>query len=90
MISEKVQELELENKRLAVIIADITKSDVPKLKDCEHCKHYRQHYCRNEFGTYYKVYSGFCVCGVPAGKRKGKGKPTPEDTCLCFEDKHVR
>ena len=87
MLSDKVQELELENKRLAVIIEDITKSGVPKPKNCENCKYYKQHYCRDGYGTYYKVYTGFCTCGVPAKKRKGKASPTPEETCLCFEKK---
>lgn len=32
MLSQKVQELELQNRRMAVIIEDITKSNVPKPK----------------------------------------------------------
>ncbi len=35
MLSDKVQKLELENKRLSTIIADITKLDAPKPKYCE-------------------------------------------------------
>ena len=87
MLSDKVQKLELENKRLATIIADITKSDVPKPKYCEQCKHYIQHYGRDEYGIFFMLYTGHCTCGVPAGKRKGKSSPTSEDTCLCFEEK---
>ena len=87
MLSDKVQKLELENKRLATIIADITKLDVPKPKYCEQCKHYMQHYGRDEYGIFFMLYTGHCTCGVPAGKRKGKSSPAPEDTCLCFEEK---
>lgn len=89
MLSQKVQELELENKRLVMIIEDITKSDVAKPKNCGNCKYYRQHYCRDRYGTYYGVYSGFCDCNVPVKRRRGKTKPTPEDTCLCYEEKDI-
>ncbi|MCI9080598.1 MAG: hypothetical protein HFH68_17110 [Lachnospiraceae bacterium] len=89
MLSQKVQELELENKRLKIIIEDITKSDAPKPKNCEGCEHYRQYYCRDKYGTYYKMYTGHCACGVTAGKRKGKTHPSPEDTCLCYEEKTI-
>lgn len=87
MLSQKVQELELQNRRMAVIIEDITKSNVPKPKNCENCKHYIQHYYRTEYGAYYKLYTGHCICGVPTKKRKGKKNPTPEDTCLCYEER---
>ena len=84
MISEKVQELELENKQLRTLILR-QQENIPQPKDCEHCKHYIQHYGRTGYGQYYRIYMGHCTCGVPAGKRKGKSKPIPEDTCLCFE-----
>ena len=84
MISEKVQALELENKRLRTLILSQSES-IPQPKDCEHCKHYIRHYGRDNYGTYFKLYSGHCACSVPARKRKGKKSPAPEDTCLCFE-----
>lgn len=87
MLSQKVQELELENQRLATLLSDLIKSDIPKPKDCEHCQHYIRHYIRDKHGTFHGLYEGHCACGVPAGKRKGKTCPSPEDTCLCFEEK---
>lgn len=86
MLSGEVQKLETENKKLRELLKRLNE-DVPRPKDCEHCRHYRQHYCRDEYGTFYKVYTGFCTCSVPAGKRKGKTGPAPEDTCLCFEQR---
>ena len=76
MLSESVLKLETENRKLREL-----------LKKCEHCSYYRQHYCRDEYGTFYKVYTGFCTCSVPAGKRKGKVKPTPKDVCQCFKER---
>lgn len=87
MLSDKVQKLELENKRLSTIITDISREDIPKPKDCKGCKHYIQHYARSEYGTFFRLYTGHCTCGVPINKRKEKTNPTPEDTCLCFEEK---
>ena len=86
MLSESVSKLETENKKLRELLKKFSE-DVPRPKNCEHCSHYRQHYCRDEYGTFYKVFTGFCTCSVPAGKRKGKTKPTPEDVCQCFKER---
>lgn len=85
MLSDKIRELELENRRLSKLIKDAVAADIPKLRNCETCKYFRQYYCRDKYGTYYKVYTGHCMCGVPIKERKGKKMPTPEDTCTCFE-----
>lgn len=89
MISEKVQKLELENKRLGELIVKINEN-IPKPKDCKNCRHYVQHYFKDEYGNFCMLYMGHCTCGVPIGKRKGKKHPSLEDTCLCFEEKGLR
>ena len=86
MLSESVLKLETENRKLRELLKKCNE-DIPKPRDCEHCSHYRQHYCRDEYGTFYKVYTGFCTCSVPVGKRKGKAKPTPKDVCQCFKER---
>lgn len=86
MLSEEIKKLEEENKRLKVLVGRIQEG-IPRPKNCENCKNYIQHYGRDSWGTYYKIYRGHCRCDVPVKKRKGKSVPTPEDTCLCFEER---
>lgn len=85
MLSDELKKIEDENQRLKVLVQQMLGS-VPKRKNCESCKHYIQHYGRNAWGTYFKINAGHCICEVPTKKRKGKSEPTPEDTCLCFEE----
>lgn len=86
MLANQVKELENENQRLKALLQKL-REDIPKPKDCKHCEHYIQHYARNGYNDFHIVYMGHCVCGVPAGKRKGKKNPTPDDTCMCFEER---
>ena len=55
MLSDKIRELELENRRLSKLIKDAVAADIPKPRNCETCKYFRQYYCRDKYGTYYKV-----------------------------------
>lgn len=86
MLAEQIKKLENDNARLLEILR-LRTENIPKPKECRDCKHYRQHYCKDEFGTYFKVYAGHCICKVSTKKRKGKKEPTPEDTCLCFQER---
>ena len=85
MLAEKIEKLEYENARLREILRLRTDS-IPKPRECQNCKYYIRHYGRSNEGVYFKLHIGHCACGVSIGKRKGKGNPTPEDTCTCFEE----
>lgn len=84
MLSEAIEKLEQENAKLKELLKR-TYENTPKPKQCDYCKHYIRHYGKKRDGSYYRIYTGHCICGVPTSKRKGKKEPTPEDTCLCFE-----
>ena len=86
MLSEQIAELELENKELKEKLKQVNEG-IPKLKKCEKCKYYIQHYGRDINGVYFKIYIGHCVCGVTVKQRKGKTNPVPDDTCSCFESR---
>lgn len=85
MLAEEIEKLEYENAKLRELLK-LQQEDIPKPKQCKNCKYFRQHYSRTEYGNYFKLYMGHCICGVPTGKRKGKKNPTPEDTCICFQE----
>lgn len=89
MLSEEIKKLEDENRCLKVMVGQMLE-DLPRPRNCENCKYYVQHYGRDRWGTYYKVYIGHCMCNVPIKTRKGKSKPTPEDNCLCFEERNCK
>lgn len=88
MLSQKVQELELQNRRLKTLIEKNIQAGIPKPKNCENCEHFMQYYWRDDYGTFHKIYAGRCVCGVPIKIRKGKKNPSPEDMCLCYEERN--
>ena len=87
MLAEEIAKLEGENQRLKELIKQMM-GDVPKPKNCQNCKHYVQHYRMDDWGRFHKIYIGHCNCEVPIKKRNGKKEPNPEETCLCFEEKH--
>ncbi len=86
MLSSEVSKLEAENQKLKEMLK-IMGEDIPKPKDCRHCKNYIQYYCRDMHGNFHTIYAGHCICRVPARKRNGKRNPAPEETCLCYEEK---
>ncbi len=58
MLSQKVQELELQNRRLKIFIEKSIQAGIPKLKNCENCEHFMQYYWRDDYGTFHKIYAG--------------------------------
>ena len=89
MLSEEIKKIEDENHRLKVLVGQML-DEIPRPRNCESCEYYVQHYGRDSWGTFYKIYRGHCRCGVPAKKRKGKSEPEPEDTCLCFKERKYK
>lgn len=83
MISTKVAELERENEELRELVGKMKEKlgDPDKMKNCEYCEHFVQHYIRCG-SSYVPMCSGHCV----AGARVKRNKKTDE-TCKSFERK---
>lgn len=81
MLSESVQELEIENQAMKKELEELHKrlSEKPQHpKDCAHCKFYLQHYVK--VGSVYReTHCGHCTHGISKTRK-------PNDKCSYFEE----